>query len=182
MGPHSLVFSARREQPTSLATMLSFVLLAMTVSMASAGHIGGPSHASCKADWTFGVSCEEAMQAIIDQMGAMSGPDGCADGGEKCLYEYVSTEDNVVKGTHTTPVAGYVDDLEFTFTSAADGTCSMHGFSTSETFYAVLDSSTNFCNMKNLITGAGLDQSEAFSEVTNDDICTQYSSANCDDY
>ena len=40
--------------------------------------------------------------------------------------QYLSTEGNVVKATHTTPVKGYVDDLEFTFTDAADGTCSMH--------------------------------------------------------
>ena len=36
---------------------------------------------------TFGVTCDVAMQAIIDQMNAWTGPDGCADGGEKCLYE-----------------------------------------------------------------------------------------------
>ena len=32
----------------------------------------------------------------------------------------------MVTGTHTTPVAGYVDDLTFTFTDGADGTCAMH--------------------------------------------------------
>ena len=128
------------------------------------------------------MTCDVAMQAIIDQMNAWSGPDGCANGGEKCLYEYTGTEGNVVTGTHTTPVKGYVDDLELTFNDGGDGTCAMSGFSTSQTSYAYLDSGTNYCNMKNLITGAGLDQSEAFSEVTNDDICTQYSSADCDVY
>ena len=38
--------------------------------------------------------------------------------------QYLSTEGNVVKATHTTPQK--VDDLEFTFTDAADGSCSMH--------------------------------------------------------
>ena len=40
--------------------------------------------------------------------------------------QYLSTEGNVVKGTHTTPVKMYVDDLEFTFTDGGDGTCAMH--------------------------------------------------------
>merc|ERR1719209_1613864 len=44
-------------------------------------------------------------------MNAWTGPDGCANGGEKCLYEYKSTEGMVVKATHTTPVHMYVDDL-----------------------------------------------------------------------
>ncbi|KAF0314464.1 hypothetical protein FJT64_015044 [Amphibalanus amphitrite] len=159
---------------------MQFAVLFSMVAAASA--VQYPPHASCKADWTFGVTCEEAKQAIIDQMNAWTGPEGCADGGEKCLYEVLSTDGNVVTGTHTTPTVGYVDDLEFTFTDGGDGTCAMHGFSTSETSYAYLDSSTNYCNMKNLITGSGLDQSESFSEVTSDDICTQYSSANCDVY
>ncbi|XP_037090216.1 uncharacterized protein LOC119110480 [Pollicipes pollicipes] len=162
--------------------MLFSVLFAVMLSVATSAQVRGPLHASCKADWTFGQSCADAMGAIVDQMKAWAGPDGCANGGEKCLYEYTSTEGNVVRGTHTTPVHKYVDDLEFTFTDAADGSCAMHGFSTSETIYAVLDSSTNYCNMKNLITGAGLDQGDGYSETASDDKCTQYSSANCDKY
>merc|ERR1719402_652161 len=108
-------------------------------------------------------------------MNAWTGPDGCANGGEKCLYEYKSTEGMVVKATHTTPVHMYVDDLTLTFEDGADGGCTLHGFSTSETIYAVLDYSTNFCNMKNLITGAGLDMGDGYSETASDDTCTQYS-------
>ena len=31
----------------------------------------------------------------------------------------------MIKATHTTPVKGYIVDLEFTFADAADGSCSM---------------------------------------------------------
>jgi len=128
------------------------------------------------------MSCKDSMMKLVDQMNAWTGPDGCANGGEKCLYEYKSTEGMVVKATHTTPVHMYVDDLTLTFEDGADGGCTLHGFSTSETIYAVLDYSTNFCNMKNLITGAGLDMGDGYSETASDDTCTQYSAADCDTF
>ena len=56
------------------------------------------------------------------------------------------------------------------------------GFSTSETWYAVLDFGTNYCNLNNLITGAGLDKVSGYVEDTNDNICTQHSTANCTVY
>ena len=58
----------------------------------------------------------------------------------------------------------------------------LQGFSTSETFYAVLDMSTNYCNLRNLLAGSGLDRTAGFSETTSDSICTQYSSADCEVY
>ena len=57
------------------------------------------------------------------------------------------------------------------------------GYSRSKTWYAYLDKGTNFCNMKNLILGSGLDQGDPmYSENTSDGVCTQYSSADCDKY
>lgn len=56
------------------------------------------------------------------------------------------------KATHETPVKHYVDDLTFTFKqNGAD--CNVDGSSSSETWYAVLDFGTNYCNLNNLITG-----------------------------
>ncbi|KAF0305743.1 hypothetical protein FJT64_002495 [Amphibalanus amphitrite] len=162
--------------------MLFSVLLAVCVSAVSGAWFDYPLHASCHADWTVGMSCVDAQRAIVEQMKSWAGPEGCQSGGQKCLYKYLSTEDGVVKGTHTTPVSHYVDDLEFTFDDADDGSCTVHGFSTSETFYAVLDMSTNYCNLRNLLAGSGLDRSNGFSERTSNSICTQRSSANCDVY
>ena len=39
----------------------------------------------------FGMSCDDVMKAMVDQMNACTGPDGCADGGEKCWYEVRSS-------------------------------------------------------------------------------------------
>ena len=58
----------------------------------------------------------------------------------------------------------------------------MQGYSTSETWYAVLDSGTNYCNLHNLVTGSGLNMSPGFKEDVNDSSCTQYSSADCTKY
>ena len=56
------------------------------------------------------------------------------------------------------------------------------GFSTSETWYAVLDDGTNYCNLYNLVDGSSLRLSPGFKETTDDSSCTQYSSHNCTVY
>jgi hypothetical protein len=60
--------------------------------------------------------------------------------------------------------------------------CTVDGYSTSELWYAILDYGTNYCNLHNIVTGAGLDKVYSFSEKTSDSDCTQYSSADCDKY
>ena len=60
----------------------------------------------------------------------------------------------------------------------------IQGFSTSEIPYAVLDEGTNYCNLHNLVVGSGLANGTVygFKEETDNSICTQYTSANCDKY
>merc|ERR1711890_77518 len=87
--------------------------------------------------------------------------------GQKCLYECTGTSGNVISGTHTTPVHKYVDDLTFTMTESGQS-CSVEGFSTSQTWYAVLDFGTNYCNMRNLADGAGFSAADGFQEATSD--------------
>ncbi|ELU15469.1 hypothetical protein CAPTEDRAFT_203420 [Capitella teleta] len=96
--------------------------------------------------------------------------------------ELVKNENMEIEATHETPKSHYVDDLRFVLTGAASDSCMVEGNSNSETWYAVLDKGTNYCNLRNLITGADLDKSVGFTEKTSDSICTQYSSANCDVY
>ena len=57
----------------------------------------------------------------------------------------------------------------------------LQAFSQSETL-SLLDYGTNYCNLYNLMDGSGLVLDTDFSEDTNDFICTQRSSANCDIY
>jgi len=143
----------------------------------------GPSHASCRVDWTFNEDCESLAKSIMDQISKWNGSD-CGSGdnlNEKCKYKMLSYKSSVLKATHTTPTKEYVDDLQFNFKAAGKG-CAVHGFSTSETWYAYLDYSTNYCNLHNLITGAGLDKLDKYTETTSNQVCTQYSSANCERY
>eukprot|EP00914_Ancora_sagittata_P030115 GHVO01059887.1.p1 GENE.GHVO01059887.1~~GHVO01059887.1.p1 ORF type:complete len:175 (+),score=6.15 GHVO01059887.1:80-604(+) len=165
---------------TAMATTLMLVsfLVLGTLSMA----LSAPFHASCKVQWNIGASCSVVTSKIINQIHAWEGPAGCAKGGEKCLYKLVKNEQMEITATHETPKSHYVDDLTFKLTDSSADSCSVAGFSTSETWYAVLDQGTNYCNLHNLITGAELDKSSGFSEKTSNSICTQYSTANCDVY
>ncbi|KAH9503220.1 hypothetical protein Btru_068497 [Bulinus truncatus] len=139
-----------------------------------------PLHASCIIDWSFRLSCQETSQKIINQIDVWKGDDCGTD--EKCKYTFVSFENSVLKATHTTPVKQYVDDLTFVFKENEPEVCLVNGYSRSQTWYAVLDYGTNYCNLHNLITGSGLNETKGFTEETNNGRCTQYSSANCEKY
>ncbi|XP_046549551.1 uncharacterized protein LOC124259459 [Haliotis rubra] len=159
--------------------MKSFMLL---VAICLVGVTEGmPLHASCKANWTSSLKCTNVLDKLVGQIGQWTGPDGCANGGEKCLYKLVSRNTTQVKATHETPKKHYVDDLTFTFTQDTSK-CNITGLSSSETWYAVLDYGTNYCNLHNLIVGSGLDKSPGYSETTSNSICTQFTSADCSKY
>ena len=164
--------------------MVSIVLLA-SASSSLAG-----LHAQCSLEWVFGISCQNVSTALVSQIKKWNGEEGCASGGEKCLYDLVShSEDKpgsyVIKATHKTPKRHFVDDLTFTLTSQGQGSpiqCAVEGFSTSEVFYAFLDFGTNYCNMRNLAEGSGLTKARLFGEKVDPDKCTQVKSANCEKY
>merc|ERR1711915_339791 len=131
-----------------------------------------PLHASCKLDWEFSASCEDVHAKILSQIDAWDVEIcpmtslGCKNlpCGQQCLYKLVSS-----------------DDLSFEMTPNGSG-CSVHAESTSETFFAFLDFGTNYCNLRNLIDGQGLSADPGFTEETNNDICTQYTTADCTRY
>ncbi|XP_071945738.1 uncharacterized protein [Antedon mediterranea] len=140
-------------------------------------------HASCHVNWTFGINCSDVQNKLVNQVNKWSGRTYCPDNkGEKCLYEIVKKNMTNLDTKHTTPSKGYVDDQFFAFYQNSSGICLTTGYSTSETVYAVLDKGTNYCDLHNLITGSGLDKVPKYTETTNDNICTQYSSADCDVY
>ncbi|XP_033762420.1 uncharacterized protein LOC117343961 [Pecten maximus] len=150
--------------------------------------VNGPAHASCKATWTFGKSCDTILSSLLSQVQAWSGPDNCRSGptNEKCLYVLKSNSGGVLKLTHETPLKHYIDDITFTLTDGdmtpSGGQCTVKGMSRAETWYAVLDYGTNYCNMYNLLEGSQLTQLAGYTETTSDAICTQHSSANCTRY
>ncbi|XP_060552401.1 uncharacterized protein LOC132713737 [Ruditapes philippinarum] len=129
------------------------------------------------------MSCSAVETKLHDQALAWQTAVNCQNGGEKCLYSISSETGTTLKIIHETPVHNYKDTVTFTFSqgSTADS-CNVHGYSTSQTWYAVLDYSTNYCNMRNLLEGSNLHTSTGFTETTDDSICTQYSKRNCDKY
>lgn len=163
------------------------MVVVAVVVLAIVGLIGGyaatnPLHASCTVDWKFpAMTCDNVKMKLINQIKTWTSDENCKNGGEKCLYTLVSDSGNTLKAKHQTPVKKYTDDLTFTFNNA-NPNCNVQGYSTSETWYAVLDQGTNYCNLRNLITGSGLNNVTGSTETTSNHRCTQYSSANCEKY
>merc|ERR1712062_372408 len=169
--------------------MLILFSLLSSISMMSCNLIGIPIHASCEIDWTFGEPCESVHSKIVAQINEWDveicpmTSEGCSKlpCGQKCLYKLTETTETSITGTHTTPVARYVDDIAFDFTPNGSG-CSVHGHSEAQKLLAFLDFGTNYCNLRNLIDGSGLSESNGFTEETSNGVCTQYSTADCTRY
>ncbi|KAM7390879.1 hypothetical protein PAMA_008873 [Pampus argenteus] len=112
---------------------------------------------------------------------------GCTMGGQKCLYKLQSASVHFIAAKHTTPFKRYVDDINFRLVSYHFFTCChVSAMSISETWYAIKDHGTNYCNLYNLMEGkigqqygSGLTEVGGYKEVTSDFLCTQRSSANC---
>ncbi|GFO05277.1 hypothetical protein PoB_003178200 [Plakobranchus ocellatus] len=151
------------------------ILILFTYSC-SANFIGGSPQPSCKLNWNIGKDCESAGQTIVDQIDKWKGDD-CGKG-EKCLYTLDSYDGKILRAKHQTPNDDYVDDLTMVFNDNGDD-CAINANSISESWYAAHDHGTNYCTLRNLITGSGLDKTKGFKEETNESDCPQYSSANC---
>jgi len=166
--------------------MIGYVLAASLLGAVAPASTGDLLHASCSVKWTLSESCASTQTKIVDQMNLWDNEDcGTKPGdesphGQKCLYKHTGSDGLITYGTHTTPIMRYVDDLTFTFVEDGSG-CLVDAFSQSETL-SLLDYGTNYCNLFNLMDGSGLVLDPAFTEDTNDFICTQRSSADCDIY
>lgn len=150
-----------------------------------------PWHASCVISWAIPQTCDTVKSLIVEQLKLWETsdcPGTSADCpslpcGQRCLYNFTSyePEDGTISGTHQTPKHRFTDDLTFILTEENQGSsCSVEATSNSRTWYAVLDFGTNYCNLRNIIDGAGISGMNGFSEETEDSVCTQYSSRNCD--
>jgi len=149
-----------------------------------------PWHASCQVEWTIPQPCGTVKDRLVEQMNLWEGDENCGQVsddcpslpcGQNCLYALVSNTDDTLKGTHTTPVQRYVDNLTFKFESSGPN-CNVSGKSSSSLWYAILDMGTNYCNLRNLMDGSGLSVQDGFIEETRNAICTQYESRDCSRY
>merc|ERR1712154_111611 len=174
----SLVVTTQSEMKSLIVVVLASLLAFATAQF--------EPHAECSVVWTVSEECESVQTKIEDQMFIWYSEENCGEivdgspNGQKCLYRHNCTDGMVTTGTHTTPVQRYVDDMTFPFTQESDY-CSVDGYSRSRTT-SVLDFRTNYCNLFNLMDGSGLTPDPALTEDTNDDICVQWSTADCDIY
>lgn len=140
-------------------------------------------HASCKMTFKFAsTSCNDVINALSVAAKSMSGLSGC---GKRfppvdsfCGYSETGRTASSWSGKHVTANGKYTDDLTFTMTAAGSG-CSAAAYSTSETWYAVLDNGVNYCNLHNLVAETKIANTEA---DVSDSTCTQYSKRNCNRY
>lgn len=140
-------------------------------------------HASCKMTFNFASSaCADVINGLSVAAKSMTGLSGC---GKRfppvdnfCGYSETGHTASSWSGTHQTANGKYTDDLTFTMSTSGSG-CSAAAYSTSETWYAVLDNGVNYCNLHNLVAETKLDFTE--SDVS-DDTCTQYSKSDCNRY
>lgn len=185
--------------------MVSSVVLIVASFLIVRSTSGSLIHAECEVEWQVPLPCSQVKEGLVSMMNEWTGDSNCGNVsdscpslpcGQKCLYEYKADQstDSKIYGVHLTPVQRYSDSFNFEFTASAD-TCSVKGYSTSDTWYAVLDQGTNFCNLRNLMDGAfdtgkwprpdgvsTLDDLPGFEESTDNHKCTQYTSRNCAKY
>ena len=149
--------------------------------------------AQCRITWNIPKSCAQSLDDIRNQMIAWQENDSKAKAcpgtsskcpklpcGQRCRYVFQKVEDDKIFGYHLTPKYAYRDNITFKFKDTGNYKCEVEGFSKSTISYAYLDFGTNYCNLRNLMDGAGLSEMEGFDESTSTTICTQYDKLNCD--
>nr|XP_003201373.2 uncharacterized protein LOC100535932 isoform X1 [Danio rerio] len=177
---HSLAAALRPGVIMHFSDVLFIWIVALGTSELSSA---GPLHAQCKVEWYFSLPCRSVSESLVTQIKKWRTFSTCATGGEKCLYKLQSASTHFISAKHTTPVKKYVDDINFRLTSYGFFThCHVSAMSVSETWYAITDHGTNYCNLYNLIEGSGLTEAPGYKEITSDFLCTQRSSANCTIY
>ncbi|KAH0949760.1 hypothetical protein HN011_004624 [Eciton burchellii] len=137
-----------------------------------------PLHASCIVKWKFSEPCTHVTQKLRYQIMNWSSWNTCRQRDHNCLYTLKSsTEENVIRATHTTSNLKSHEKIRIVF-QEMNNTCLATADSITNDWFTVFDYGANYCNLHNLVVGAGLDTK--FLETTSDAICTQFSMAVCE--
>ncbi|XP_033321706.2 uncharacterized protein LOC117217917 [Megalopta genalis] len=140
-----------------------------------------PLHASCTVKWKFKDPCTYVMQKFRCQILNWSSNVNCGPRAGKCLYklsEPKSDESNIIRATHTGLDMRTMETMKITFENM-NRSCLATGESVSNDWFRVFDYGTNYCNLRNLVTGIGFEKSPRFFELTTNAICTQYNTETC---
>ncbi|XP_011684990.1 PREDICTED: uncharacterized protein LOC105448229 [Wasmannia auropunctata] len=138
-----------------------------------------PLHASCIVKWKFDEPCASVMQKFRRQISNWSSWNTCRQRDGTCLYTLkLPVENNVIRATHRTSNLKSLERLEIVF-EKINNTCLAKANSVSSEWFMIFDHGTNYCNLHNLVVGAGLDRNAKFLELTSDAVCTQFNMAVC---
>eukprot|EP00088_Acartia_fossae_P003873 TRINITY_DN11665_c0_g1_i7.p1 TRINITY_DN11665_c0_g1~~TRINITY_DN11665_c0_g1_i7.p1 ORF type:complete len:190 (-),score=11.73 TRINITY_DN11665_c0_g1_i7:75-644(-) len=189
--------------------MFTFSLLLLTAGLVFVDSY--PNHAECRVIFKIPLSCGEVRTRLVQQINTWNRNSRCpgdchlvSEGrgaplvpvkyegtntecrecpcGQKCLYQLQSVASNQIKGSHFTPVKKYEDKFRFSLTEQGASTCRVNGFSSATLSYAYFDFGTNYCNLRNLMDGAGLSSISGYGERTSKDRCMQLDKINCRKY
>ncbi|XP_011865650.1 PREDICTED: uncharacterized protein LOC105560817, partial [Vollenhovia emeryi] len=133
----------------------------------------------------FADPCAYVMQKLRRQITNWSSWNACRHRDGACLYTVrvqiwlkVPVEDNIIRATHRTSNLKSLEKIEIIF-EQMNNTCLAKADSVSTEWLAIFDYGANYCNLHNLVVGAGLDRRAKFLELTNDAVCTQFNMAVC---
>uniref|UniRef100_A0A3B3ZWK1 Uncharacterized protein n=1 Tax=Periophthalmus magnuspinnatus TaxID=409849 RepID=A0A3B3ZWK1_9GOBI len=156
----------------------------------------------------FGIRCTEVYEALVSQIKAWRGMTSCTTGGQRCLYKVCAKHTTPFK-KHVDNIHIRLMPFRFftcchisvqDFVTVSSNCCrlcrllflhynhiylifmDLQAMSISQTWYAIKDHGTNYCNLYNLMEGSGLTEARGYREMTSDFMCTQRSSANCTVY
>ncbi|MEQ2298668.1 hypothetical protein AMECASPLE_007598 [Ameca splendens] len=117
------------------------------------------TNAYCKIVWLLGIPCEQVNVAIVTQIKDMAS------------YKLVSLAPKLIQANHTSGF-GQLERVNFTMipTSMILG-CHLQGTSVPAVWFSLFDNGANYCNLRNVIKGSGLDKAPGFLEFTNEWLC-----------
>ncbi|XP_031777253.1 uncharacterized protein LOC100679393 [Nasonia vitripennis] len=170
----------RRKKKLSIVTLALLALAVTLCSYIAKLTFPYPSHASCLVKWQFGEPCVFVAQRLRSQIIEWSNYKYC---GFKCLYkmrEAFAYENNTIQAIREFPQRSSVDEIDIVFADSTHHSCTALAKSRSKDWYSLFDDGRNYCNLRDLITGAGYDEDRDFLEFTSNTICTQYDMAYCD--
>jgi len=105
-------------------------------------------HAKTSVTATFTDSCDSVMSEVTARAkGSSTG--AWTDPHNKGVYTIAGSDASTISLSHLTGNKKYTDKVKLTFSSAANGGCTLQACSESQVF-SVLDMSTNYCNIHDL--------------------------------
>ncbi|EFN77903.1 hypothetical protein EAI_00586 [Harpegnathos saltator] len=87
-------------------------------------------------------------------------------------------EENMIRATHVTLYPKAHEKIKIVF-KEVNNTCLATADSVSNKWFLIFDYGVNYCNLRNLVVGTGLDRYGKFLELTSNAVCTQFNMAVC---